>query len=50
MVRVRERKVSVAQNNKDLVPGRPLKADTGAMLHLESGKFGHVLLFKPVRK
>ena len=50
MVTVRDGRVTVSQNNREVVPARPLKLETNAVLHLETGKFGHVMLFKPVKK
>lgn len=50
IVTTRDGKVSVTEKGKEIVPPQPLPADVKAVLHLETGKFGHVLLFKPVKK
>jgi len=50
MITVRDGRVVVTNKDKEVVPARPVPAGGGAALHLEAGKFGHVLLFKPVKK
>ena len=50
IVTARDGKVSVNAKGKDIVTAQPLAVDAKGVLHLEAGKFGHVLLFKPVRK
>jgi hypothetical protein len=47
---VRDGKASVTVKDKEVVPTQSLPADAKGVLHLEAGKFGHVLLFKPVPK
>ncbi len=51
-ITVRDGKVSVTENGKETVPAQPTPqvGFTARVLHLETGKFGHVLLFKPVKK
>ncbi len=46
---VRDGKVSVSTTGK-VLPPQALPADAKGVLHLEAGKFGHVLLFQPVKK
>lgn len=50
VVTVRDGKVSVTAKDKPVVPEQPLPADAKGVLHLETGKFAHVLIFKPVKK
>ena len=50
VVTVRAEKVSVVAKDKEIVPAQPLPTDSQGALHLESGKFGHVLIFKPVKR
>lgn len=50
MISVRDGKVSVTENGKETVPAQPIPAGAAGTLHLETGKFGHVLLFKPAKK
>ena len=50
VVTVRDGKVSVTAKDKPVVPAQPLPADAKGILHLETGKFAHVLLFKPAGK
>ncbi len=45
---VRDGKASVAVKDKEVVAPQLVPADAKGALHLEAGKFGHVLLFKPV--
>jgi hypothetical protein len=47
---VRDGKAGVTANGKEVVPAQPLPAGAKGELHLEKGKFGHVLLFQPVGK
>jgi hypothetical protein len=49
-VQVREGKATVSAGGKEVVASQPVAAGAAAVLHLERGKFGHVLLFKPVPK
>ena len=49
VVSIRDGKASVTAQDKEVVAPRPLAADAKGVLHLESGKFGHVLVLKPVR-
>ena len=49
-ITARDGKVTVTGNGKETVPARPVPAGGSAALHLETGKFGHVLLFKPLKK
>lgn len=49
-VSVRDVKVSVSEEGKPIMSEQPLPAGAAGVLHLEAGKFGHVLLFTPVRK
>ena len=44
---VREGKIAVQNDGKETIAPRPLEAARRGTLHLEAGKFGHVLLFKP---
>lgn len=46
---VQDGKVSATAKGKDLFPPQALPADAKATLHLEAGKFGHVLLFQPAK-
>jgi Domain of Unknown Function (DUF1080) len=49
-VEVRDGKISAMENGKAIASGlEALPAGAAGVLHLETGKFGHVLLFKPVR-
>lgn len=50
IVTVRDGKVSASANGKEVFPSQPLPADAKGVLNLENGKFGHVLLFKPVKQ
>lgn len=50
VVTVRAGKVSVSAKDKEIIPAQPLPADGRGVLHLEEGKFAHVLLFEPVKK
>lgn len=50
VVTVRDGKVSVMAKEKEVVAPQVLPPNAKAALHLETGKFGHVLLFKPVAK
>ena len=50
VVTVRAAKVSVIAADKTIVPAQPLPADAQGALHLESGKFGHVLIFNPLKR
>ncbi len=50
VVTVRAGKVSVVAKDKEIVPAQPLPADAQGALHLESGKFGHVLILKPLKR
>lgn len=50
VVTVRDGKASVSAKDKPLVPEQALPADAKGVLHLETGKFAHVLVFKPVGK
>ena len=50
MILVRDGKVSVTENGKEAVPAQTVPAGAAGTLHLETGKFGHVLLFKPAKK
>ncbi len=47
LVQSREGKLSVTEAGKEIRPGQPLPADAAGILHLETGKFGHILLFRP---
>ena len=49
-VSVRDGQVSVTENAREIVPAQSVPAGAAGVLHLEKGKFGHVLLFKPVKK
>ena len=49
VVSAREGKVSVAAQDKEVVAPQPLAADAKGVLHLENGKFGHVLLLVPMK-
>ena len=49
IVTARDGKVSVAAQGKEIVAAQALAADARGVLHLEAGKFGHVLLFQPVK-
>lgn len=42
-------KLSVTHSGNQIVPAQALPAGAKGMLHLETGKFGHVLLFLPVK-
>jgi hypothetical protein len=46
---IRDGRVSVSSNEKETLPAQNLPADARGVLHLETGKFGHVLLCKPRR-
>jgi hypothetical protein len=48
IVTVRDEKVSATVKGKELFTPLELPAGSRGVLHLETGKFGHVLLFKPV--
>ena len=50
VVSVRDGKVSVAAQGKEAVAPQPYAADAKGVLHLENGKFGHVLLLQPVKQ
>lgn len=50
MITAHDGKVSVTEKGKETVPAQPVPADARGVLHLETGKFGHVLVFKPVKK
>lgn len=50
VVNVRDGKVSVTAQDKTVVPAQPVTTGTKGVLHLETGKFAHVLIFKPVKK
>jgi len=50
VLNVRDGKASVTAKDKEVVAPQPLPAEAKGEMHLESGKFGHVLLFKPVAK
>ena len=45
-----EGKLSVTESAKEIIPARNRPAGAKGVLHLETGKFGHVLLFLPVKK
>jgi hypothetical protein len=49
IVTVRDGKVAVTAKGKDVLAAQPLAPDAKGVLHLENGKFGHVLVFKPVK-
>lgn len=49
LIRCEKGEVTATENGKPISPAQPRPADGKAMLHLESGKFGHVLLFRPVK-
>ncbi len=49
VVTVRAGKVSVVAKDKEIVPAQALPTDAQGALHLELGKFGHVLILKPVK-
>lgn len=46
LITARGGKVTVTADGKEVVPAKPLTGGKGS-LHLESGKFGHVLLLRP---
>ena len=46
----RDGKVSVSEGGREILPAQPLPAGAMGVLHLEAGKFGHVLLFRPVAR
>ena len=50
IITVRDGKVSASGKGKEILAAQPLPPDAKGVLHLEAGKFGHVLLFKPVAK
>lgn len=50
ILQVRDGKISVTVKDKEFVAPQPLPGETKGTLHLEAGKFGHVLIFKPVGK
>ncbi len=41
--------VKVTQDAKEIVPARPVAAGAAPVLHLEAGKFGHVMLLTPAK-
>jgi hypothetical protein len=47
---LRDGKMSVNAKGQDVVKEHTPAADGKPVLHLEAGKFGHVLLFKPAKK
>ena len=49
LVRCERGELTATENGKLISPAQPRPAGGKAMLHLESGKFGHVLLFRPVK-
>jgi Domain of Unknown Function (DUF1080) len=49
IVTARDGKVAVTAKGKDVLAAQPLAPDAKGVLHLENGKFGHVLVFKPVK-
>lgn len=49
-VTVWDGKVSVKAKGNPVVVDQLLRADAKGLLHLEMGKFGHVLIFRPVKK
>ena len=49
VVSARDGKVSVTAQEKEVVAPQLRAADPKGVLHLESGKFGHVLVLKPAR-
>lgn len=46
-ISVRDGKLSVSEDGRETLPAQALPADAKGTLHLEAGKFGHVLLFTP---
>ena len=49
LIRCEKGEVTATENGKPISPAQPRPADGTPVLHLEAGKFGHVLLFRPVK-